>query len=70
MRPKNHSLWSVLVIIVAVFDLAGLVYVLYAPGFGAITLIGSVGPLVGLIGGIAGILWKPTEARVQSTAKT
>ena len=69
-KPHSHSLWSVLVIVVAVADLAGILFILYAPGVGgAVTLLGFLVPLVALIGGVAGLIWKPVEARIQPTPK-
>lgn len=68
-KPHSHSLWSVLVIVVAVADLAGILYFLYAPGVGGVALLGFLVPLIALIGGVAGLVWKPVEARIQPTPK-
>ena len=68
-KPHSHSLWSVLVIIVAVADLAGILYFLYPPGVGGVTLLGFLVPLIALIGGVAGLVWKPVEAQMQPTPK-
>jgi hypothetical protein len=67
-RPSSRALWSVLVLVVAVADLAGIAYIFFSPSVGGVTLLGSLGPLLGLAGGVAGLLWKPTEARPQPTS--
>ncbi len=61
----SHSLWSSLVIVVAVADLLGVLYFLYSPVAQALlpTLVASVGPLLALIGGVIGLAWKPIGAR-------
>ena len=66
-RPGKHSLWSTAIIVVSIFDLLGVVYFFYASSAEALmfTVIAQIGPLVCLIGGLAGLLWKPTP-RVQS----
>jgi hypothetical protein len=67
-RPSSRALWSVLVLVVAVADLAGIAYIFFSPSVGGVTLLGSLGPLLGLVGGVAGLLWKPAEARPQPTS--
>jgi len=64
-KPTSHSLWSSLVIVVAVADLLGVLYFLYSPVAQALlpTLVASVGPLLALIGGVIGLAWKPIGAR-------
>lgn len=62
LNPKNHLLWGVIVIVVAIVDLIGALYFLYSPipQGQAITLIAMLGPIIALVGGIAGLVWKPT----------
>ena len=64
-KPTSHSLWSSLVIVVAVADLLGVLYFLYSPVAQALlpTLVASVGPLLALIGGVRGLAWKPIGVR-------
>ena len=64
-KPTSHSLWSSLVIVVAVADLLGVLYFLYSPVAQALlpTLVASVGPLLALIGGVIGLAWKPIGTR-------
>ena len=64
-KPTSHSLWSSLVIVVAVADLLGVLYFLYSPVAQALlpTLVASVGPLLALIGGVIGLAWKPIGVR-------
>jgi len=64
-KPTSHSLWSSLVIVVAVADLLGVLYFLYSPVAQALlpTLVASVGPLLVLIGGVIGLAWKPIGTR-------
>jgi len=65
VKPTSHSLWSSLVIVVAVADLLGVLYFLYSPVAQALlpTLVASVGPLMALIGGVIGLAWKPIGTR-------
>ena len=65
LREASHSLWSSLVIVVAVADLLGVLYFLYSPVAQALlpTLVASVGPLLALIGGVIGLAWKPIGVR-------
>ena len=65
VKPTSHSLWSSLVIVVAVADLLGVLYFLYSPVAQALlpTLVASVGPLLALVGGVIGLAWKPIGAR-------
>jgi len=69
-RPNGHSLWSGLVIAVAVVDLLGVMFFLSAPAPQARppTLIASVGPLLALLGGVEGLAWKPRP--ILSTAQS
>jgi hypothetical protein len=62
-KPSKSPLWSSLVIIVAIIDLFGVLLFFYAPvsQAQAITAIASVGPLIALIGGVAGLASKPLE---------
>jgi hypothetical protein len=60
--PGKHSLWSTALIAVSIFDLLGVVYFFYASSAEALmfTVIAEIGPLICLVGGLAGLLWKPT----------
>src|SRR5712692_8249512 len=59
-KPGKHSLWSAGLIAVSIFDLLGVVYFFYASSAEALmfTVIAEIGPLICLIGGVAGLLWK------------
>jgi hypothetical protein len=61
-KPGKHSLWSTALIAVSIFDLLGVMYFFYASSAEALmfTVIAEIGPLVCLIGGLAGLLWKAT----------
>jgi hypothetical protein len=61
-KPGKHSLWSTALIAVSIFDLLGVVYFFYASSAEALmfTVIAEIGPLICLIGGLAGLLWKAT----------
>ena len=50
-KPKEHTRWGTLIVIFSVLSIFG-----SAGGFG-------VGLLLGIIGGILGITWKPTETK-------
>ena len=70
-KPTSHSLWSSLVIVVAVADLLGVLYFLYSPVAQALlpTLVASVGPLLALIGGVIGLAWKPIGTRSSNQSR-
>jgi hypothetical protein len=61
-KPGKHSLWSTALIVVSILDLLGVVYFFYASSAEALmfTAIAEIGPLICLIGGLAGLLWKAT----------
>ncbi len=50
-KPKEHTTWGTLIVIFSVLSILG-----SAGGFG-------VGLILGVIGGILGITWKPPEAK-------
>jgi hypothetical protein len=60
IKPGKHSLLSAAIIVVSIFDVLGVVYFFYAPvaQAGTFTVIAEIAPLVCLIGGLAGLLWK------------
>ncbi len=78
-RPSSHSLWSGLVIAVAVADLLGVLYLFMSAPIAPVspngsrmslpsqsllpTLVASSGPILGLIGGTVGLVWKPLSVR-------
>jgi hypothetical protein len=59
-KPGKHSLWSIAIMAVSILDMSGVVYFFYAPTAEAstFTVIAEIGPLVCLIGGLAGLVWK------------
>jgi hypothetical protein len=61
-KPGKHSLWSTALIAVSIFDLLGVVYFFYASSAEALmfTVVAEIGPLICLIGGLAGLRWKAT----------
>ncbi|SRR5712691_5982516 len=61
-KPGKHSLWSTGLIVVSIFDLLAVVFFFYASSAEALmfTVIAEIGPLICLIGGVAGLLWKAT----------
>ena len=61
-NPKNHLLWAIIVIVVGIVDIVGALYFLYSPNpqGQTITLTAMLGPIIALVGGMAGLVWKPT----------
>ncbi len=59
-KPGEHSLWSAAIIAVSIFDVLGVMFFFYASSAQAVTftVIAEIAPLVCLIGGLAGLLWK------------
>ncbi len=78
-RPSSHSLWSSLVIAVAVADLLGVLHLFMSAPIAPVgpngssmsrpsqsllpTLVASLGPILGLVGGTVGLVWKPLSVR-------
>ena len=54
-KPREHSTWGMLIVIFSVLSIFG----------GAMGGFG-VGLVLGLIGGILGITWKPTESQIKN----
>lgn len=70
LKPENHLLWGIIVIVVAIVDLVGALYFLYSPipQGQATTLIATLGPIIALVGGTAGLVWRPTGVSLKTSA--